>query len=102
MKLFLDMASEYLMGKYRCYKRKADLWLAASLALCLITICSAYFIWHDQAIHYVLVIPLLLFTAILLLCITRDLYRKSNIYHQIYNDLQEIRYLANKEAQKEA
>lgn len=102
MKLFLDMASSYLLGRYELYKRKANIWLAGSLAVWLLTFGAAFAIWKTGAIRYGAAIPLLLFSAILLGWVTGDMYRKSGVYRQIYEDLQEIRQLANKEAEKEA
>lgn len=101
MKLFLDVASKYLLDKDDFYRRKANITLSVSIIIWLLTILSGYLVWYFKSVHIFFMIPVLLFVAILTLCIAKSLYTKSFIYNEIYQDLEQIRVLANKESKKQ-
>lgn len=101
MKFFLDIASKYLSDKDAFYKRKARISLAITLTVWIITIllgCAAFF---STSLHMLFFIPVFLFFSILATSITKNFYTKSFIYNEIYENLEAIRELANKEIEKQ-
>lgn len=102
MKLFLDVAWQFLIQKRDYYQMKAKgflivsaiMWISGILAVCML-------------IHAGLLVPALLtggsllFAAVFTILLAKDNYVKAGVYGQISEDLEEIRKIANKKAKKE-
>lgn len=101
MKLFLDVASKYLLDKNDFYKSKANLALIISLIFWTITILTGCMIWFSKSLKFLYFLPVLLFFSILSMCIAKSLYTRSSIYNEIFEDLETIRDLANKESKRQ-
>lgn len=102
MKLFLDVASKYLTDQYTFYKKRANFMMILSILCWVLTILTGYLAWLFGILHLVFAVFVLALTSFFLTIITNDFYTKSSVYNRVYEDLEEIRKLANKEADKSA
>lgn len=96
MKLFLDIASGFLTEKSDYYRKKTFFYIGISAILWILAGLIPYSL-------FLLALPKpaffaaagLLFAAVLTSLIAKENHIKARIYSQIFEDLQEVRELAN-------
>lgn len=100
MKLFLDIASQFLAEKRNYYNKRAKSLGAASLIMCFSAFIIAYILFFLQFMWAAfLAAAVFLFLAALTAVLARENSTKSGVYSQIFEDLQEVRARANERSE---
>lgn len=101
MKLFLDIASKYLEDKRDYYKKRAKILFGVSISMWILAVLSAYALFRSGLLRYaVYTAPAFLFTAVVTTAAAKDNFARAGVYDQIFEDLQEIRTIANETVQE--
>lgn len=100
MKLFLDVASQFLAEKRDYYNKKAKSLGAASLMICFFAFIIVYRLFLLRFMGTaVLAAAVFLLLAALTAMLAKENGTKSEIYSQIFEDLQEVRARANERSE---